>query len=152
MIATGSYAVRAAEPLSFVKSPEKGTPGVKVTLRLEAGPDKGAHIEWIGWLTDATTARTSESLALLGYDGNDPASVMTKEAIGVIEHEEYTKKSGEKAQRPRVAWINDPTGGGRMDPMTPAETAGAKERLKAAFAAAKAKAGKPVDPADEPRF
>lgn len=152
MIKTGSFAAKAAGPLEFVKSPEKGTPGVKVTVELKAGENLGERIEWIGWLTDATTVRTSESLALMGYDGSDPESVMRKEFIAVIEHESYTNKAGESKQRPRVAWINDPSGGGRMDPMTTPEIAGAKERIKAALAAAKAKAAKPTNPEDEPRF
>ncbi len=58
MIRTGSFAARAAAPLEFVKSPERGTPGVQVHIELKAGPNMGERIEWIGWLTDATMART----------------------------------------------------------------------------------------------
>lgn len=152
MIGTGSFAARAAAPLEFVKSPEKGTPGVSVHIELRAGPHMGERIEWIGWLTDATTARTGESLSFMGYDGSDPASVMQREFIAVVEQETYTNKAGESKVRPRVAWINDPSGGGRMDPMTAPEVAGAKERLKAALTAAKSKAVKAVSAEDEPRF
>ena len=154
MIGTGSFAAKAVSPLEFIKSPEKGTPGVKVVVELQAGENKGERIDWIGWLTDATTARTGESLTLMGYDGSDPASIQRKEFIAVIEHEQYTNKAGESKTRPRVSWINDPSGGGRLDPMSGAEVAGAKERLKAALTAAKAKAGsKPTGNADdEPRF
>ena len=144
MIATGSFAAKAAGPLEMVKSPEKGTPAAKVVIELKAGPNVGERIEWLGWLTDKTTERTAESLALMGYDGSNELSVMNKEFIAVIEHEEYTNKAGEKKMRPRVAWINDPSGGGRLDPMTATEVAGSKERLKAALTAAKAKAGKAV--------
>ena len=154
MIKTGSFAAKAASPLEFIKSPEKGTPGVKVTIELKAGENNGERIEWIGWLTDATTARTGESLTLMGYDGDDPASVTRKEFIAVVEHETYVNKAGESKVRPRVAWVNDPSGGGRLDPMSGAEVAGAKDRLKAALTAAKAKAGqaKASNPEDEPRF
>jgi hypothetical protein len=152
MIATGSFASKAAGPLEFIKSPDKGTPGVKVVVELKAGPNIGERIEWIGWLTDKTTVRTGESLGIMGYDGNDAASVMKKEFIAVIEHETYKNAAGEDKTRARVAWINDPSGGGRLDPMTAPEVAGAKERLKAAMTAAKAKASKPVDPDSEPRF
>jgi len=151
MIGTGSFAAKAAGPLEFVKSPEKGTPGVKVVVELKAGPNTGERIEWIGWLTDATTARTGESLALMGYDGSSPDTVMIKEFIAVIEHEQYTNKAGEAKTRARVAWINDPTGGGRMDPMSKSEIAGAQQRLKAALTAAKSKAGRNSSE-DEPRF
>lgn len=152
MIGTGSFIAKAAAPLEFVKSPEKGTPGVKVQVELKAGPNSGERIEWIGWLTDATTQRTGESLSLMGYDGSDPSSVMGKEFVAVVEHESYTNKAGEAKARPRVAWINDPSGGGRMDPMTAPEVAGAKERLKSAMLAAKNKTPKAVSPEDEPRF
>ena len=149
MIKTGSFAAKAASPLEFIKSPEKGTPGVKVTIELKAGPNTGERIDWIGWLTDKTTQRTGESLTLMGYDGENPASIQKKEFIAVIEHETYNNTAGEEKTRPRVAWINDPSGGGRLDPMTATEVAGSKERLKAALTAAKAKAGKAAAKDDE---
>lgn len=150
MIATGSYRARGIS-LDFIESPEKQTPGVKVVLRLEEGPDKGSNIEWIGWLSEKTIQRTGESLSLFGHDGEDASTITRNEVIAVIEHEEYTRKNGEVAHRPRVSWINDPSGAGRFVQMGPAAVAGAKERIKAAMMAAKAK--KPaVDPADEPRF
>ena len=152
MIATGSYAAKASGPLEFVKSPEKGTPGVQVTLELKAGPNTGERITWIGWLTDSTTSRTGESLSLMGYDGRTAESVMQKEIVAVIEHEQYTNKAGEPKTRARVAWINDPTAGGRMDPMSSAEVAGAQQRLAAAVTAAKAKAGKASNSDDDVKF
>ena len=152
MIKTGSFAAKAASPLEFIKSPEKGTPGVKVTIELKAGENNGERVEWIGWLTEKTTQRTQESLALMGYDGDSEASVMKKEFIAVIEHETYNNAAGEEKTRPRVAWINDPSGGGRLDPMTSSEVSGAKERLKAAATAAKAKAKGSGKAEDEPRF
>jgi hypothetical protein len=149
---TGSFAAKAAKPLEFIKSPEKGTPGVKVLVEIKAGPSSGERIEWIGWLTDKTTQRTGESLTLMGYDGESPESVMKKDFIAVIEKEQYKNTAGEDKERFRVAWINDPSGGGRLDPMNAAEVTGAKERLKAAMTAAKAKASKPTNAEDEPRF
>ena len=151
MIATGSYRAIGVSA-SLEKSPDKGTEGVRVTIRLEEGSDKGAQIDWVGWLTDKTLARTAESLALMGYDGENLETVRSKAFVVVIEHEAFTRNNGESATRARVAWINDPTGGGRMDPMNVAEVAGAKARLKAAMALAKQKSAKPLDPADEPRF
>lgn len=152
MIGTGSFAAKAASPLEFVKSPEKGTPGVQVVVELKAGPNVGERITWIGWLTEATTARTGESLSYMGYDGSDPSSVMKKEFIAVIEHETYQNTAGETKTRARVAWINDPSGGGRMAPMTGPEIAGAKERLAAALTAAKSKKTATGNPADDPKF
>lgn len=153
MIASGTFRSKAAGPLEFVKSPDKGTPGVKVIVQFKEGPDAGSTLEWIGWLSDKTTARTGESLGYMGYDGSDPASVMRNEFISVVEHEEYTKTDGSVAKRPRIQWINDPNGaGGRMVPMSATEVVGAQDRLKAAMLAAKAKAAAPVNEEDIPRF
>jgi hypothetical protein len=148
-IASGTFTMKAAGPLEFVKSPEKETPGVKVICSYVDGPNVGQTIEWIGWLSDKTAARTSESLGIMGYDGDDPASVTKQPFQGVTEEEEYDKADGSKGTRPRLKWIN---GASRMVPMNVAEMSGAKERIKAAMLAAKAKAAAPVDPDLEPRF
>ena len=140
--------MKAAGPAEFVKSPEKETPGVKVICEYLDGPNKGSTIEWIGWLSEKTVARTGESLALMGYDGSDPASVTKHKFQGVTELEDYTNTAGETKQRPRLQWIN---GASRMVPMNGAEIAGAKDRLKSAIMALKAKAPA-ASPEDEPRF
>jgi hypothetical protein len=151
MIASGTFAARGTS-LKFAKSPDKGTECVVVMMRLLDGPDKDATIDWVGWLTDKTTARTQEALALMGYDFHDDASVTKNTVQVVIEHEEYERANGEKGLRPRVAWVNNPSGAGRFDTMGAVEVAGVKERMKAAALAAKNKAGAPVSDADEPRF
>src|SRR5271166_4957657 len=110
MIGTGTFAARGVSHIEWSKSPEKGTPCAKVMVELKAGPNSGERIEWIGWLTEATTSRTGESLTLMGYDGKDDASVTGKEFLAVIEHEEYQNKAGETKSRARIAWINDPSG------------------------------------------
>lgn len=150
MIASGSYKARGTE-LRFSKSPDKGTECAVVVLRLEDGPDKGAHIEWVGWLTEKTVERTGASLTLMGYDGNDPATVGKNEVSAVVEHESFTRANGEQSVRARVAWINDPNGAGRFQQMTAPEIAGAKDRLRAAMMAFKAKANA-LAPADEKLF
>ena len=152
MIATGNVRARAATPMSLVKSPDKGTPGVQITFRLLDGPDKDSAIDWIGWLSEKTTGRTAEALGLMGYDGDDPTTVTRKDVVLVIEHEEYSKADGTQAKRAKVAWVNDPSGGGRMEMMSVTEAAGAKDRLRAALMAVKSKAAASVKPEDEPRF
>ena len=123
MIGEGSFKARGVSA-SFGKSNTKGTPCVTVTLRLEDGPDKGQLIDWVGWLTDSTKARTAESLALLGFDGSDLKTCGANEIVVVIEHEEYTTEAGEVKQTARVRWINDPArGGSRMQAVTPVEQA-----------------------------
>jgi hypothetical protein len=142
---------RASGPLSWITSPEKGTPGVEVTFRLLEGPDKDATIRWVGWLSDSTVSRTQESLGLMGYDGDRDESIQGNEVNLVIEDEEYPKKDGSTGRRPRVRWVNSLSGGGGFEPMSAAQISGAKERLKAAALAAKSK--KPAAPAaEEPQF
>jgi len=122
---------------------------VKVRCEYLEGPNKGQSIEWIGWLSEKTVARTGESLEIMGYDGSDPETVTKNTFQGVTELEDYTNTAGETKQRPRLQWIN---GASRMVAMNAAEVAGAKDRLKSALMALKAKAGKPATPEDEPRF
>lgn len=152
MLSEGKFLSRGSD-LKFGNFGEKGTPGVQVTMTMKEGPDVGLSIEWIGWLTEKTSARTGESLALMGYDGSDDTTVGKRDVVSVIEHEPYTKKDGTPATRARVQWINDPAAGGQFVAMNAAEVAGAKERLKAAMLAAKAaKPAAAVDPEDELRF
>ena len=141
--------MKATGPAEMVKSPEKGTPGVRVMCGYVDGPNAGQTIEWIGWLSDATVARTAESLANMGYDGSDLTTVTKNSFQGVTEEEEYTNTAGEVKSRPRLKWIN---GASRMVAMSSAEVAGAKDRLKSALIAAKAKTSAPSNPADEPQF
>src|SRR5271155_2387086 len=128
---------RATQPLAWVSSPEKGTPGVEIVFRLLTGEDKDATIRWVGWLSDNTVARTQESLAHCGYDGDRDESIMGNSVSIVIEAEDFDKKDGTKGSRPRVRWVNSMAGGGGFEAMSAATIAGAKERLKAAALAAR---------------
>ena len=73
------------------------------------------------------------------YD--DPHSVVNgPEFDAVIEHEDYPAANGQTFQRARVQWINDPNGGSAgFVPMGATEVQSAKERLRIAAAAVKAK-------------
>jgi len=139
MIAAGNY-VAKAKSLAYGKSPEKGTPCAIVQLVLQDGPDMGATVEWIGWLTEKTEAKTAESMALMGYDGIRDESIVRNNVQVVIEHEHYMNVAGEQKTRVRVAWINDPSAAGRFETLAPGEVTGIKQRLQAAMIAAKAKA------------
>lgn len=143
--------MKAVGPGELVKSPDKGTPGVKVLCQYMTGPNTPQTIEWIGWLTDAAVARTAESLANMGYDGSDLSTVTRMCFEGVTEYEPYKKADGSEGDRPRLRWIN---GTSRMEAMSSVEMAGAKERLAKAFLAAKAKASapKPADVDDDIAF
>jgi hypothetical protein len=108
MIAEGTYIARAVSAM-VSKSPTKGTPCVVVTLRIEQGEHKGEMIDWVGWLTEATRARTAESLALMGFDGSDLSTVQQREVSIVVEHESYVADNGSTRTVARVRWINDPS-------------------------------------------
>jgi hypothetical protein len=128
MIAEGTYTARAVSAM-LSKSPTKGTPCAVVTLRIEQpGPHKGELIDWIGWLSEATRARTAESLALMGFDGADLATVQRNEVAIVIEHETFTTESGATRTAPRVRWINDPKRG--RTAFTPLDPAAQNAMLK----------------------
>lgn len=140
----GSYRARAIAPAEFGKSSQKETPGVAVMLRLEEGPNKGASIEWRAYLSDGAKPRTIEGLMLLGFDGEDPKSVMANEVVAVLDNEsrEYVNDAGEKKQitETRVKWINDPNRaqGAKFLPLDEKERAVIAGDIRAAVAAKRA--------------
>lgn len=141
MISEGSFKARGIAA-SMGKSSQKGTLCVSVTLRLEDGPHKGEMIDWVGWMSDATRARTAESLELLGFDGDDLATTNRNEVIAVIEHEEFTKQNGEAMKTARVKWLNDPKrGGAKFAALSPGETQALMGSLRGYVLAAKAAKG-----------
>lgn len=116
MIPEGDYLAIAIAPLTSGDSSKAKTPCVYTTFRIESdGPTKGALIEWQGWLTEKTADRVSESLVYCGFDGTDPASVMTKKVKIVIEHEPIPDTNPPRMQA-RIKWINDPNRSGVVIP------------------------------------
>jgi hypothetical protein len=137
MIAEGFYKARAIVPLQGGTAKNKGTEELWTTFSiLDDGPYKNAMIDWHGWLTENTEARVAESLRYCGYDGRDPASVMTNDVQLEIEHEvnTYTDTSGVQrtGRKAVVKWVNS------VDrvrvtskPMEPARMMAAQERIRA---------------------
>src|SRR5271170_7965138 len=111
LIKEGSYKARGVS-IVWGKSENKGTPQVTVAFAIQEGPDKGQILEWRGYMTDGTSERTAESLAICGYepDAPDPDSTIgTNEVVLVVENETYTSATnGKTYTNPRVKWINDP--------------------------------------------
>ena len=141
IIQAGSYRARGIAAAAG-KSSLKGTLCVTVTLRLEDGPHNGELIDWVGWMSDATRARTAESLDLLGFDGDDLATACANEVTAVIEHEEFVKNNGEVLITPRVKWINDTKrGGAKFAALSPGETQALMGSLRGYVLAAKAARG-----------
>lgn len=148
MIAEGTFLARAAGPLQWVKSPEKGTQGIHVMFILKDGPDAGQRVDWTPWITDNTSQRISESLEYMGYDGENDASAAQKDVLVVVKHETNPKDGKTYA---RVAFVNDPNRA-RFESLSGAELTAAKSRLKAARAASKASNASTGSADDEPRF
>jgi hypothetical protein len=120
-VTAGSHKVRAVKA-AFVNS-SKNTPGVTVTLKILATDDL---IDATLWLSEGAKKRTAESLAVLGFDGEDLETVTKNEAIAVIEPEEYEGKT-----YMRVKWINDPArGGGQFAEMAPAQKQSVMSELR----------------------
>lgn len=146
----GTYKARAVAPAVVAKSSQKETPGITVSLRLEDGPNKGAIIEWTGWLSDGAKPRTIESLVLMGFDGDDLASVQKNEVIAVLDNEtrEY---EGKTYTETRVKWINDPSraSGAKFLPLSDAEKAVIAGDIRAAVAVHRAAAAKSEEKALE---
>lgn len=117
MIAKQTVPARAVAH-QLANSPEKGTPYSAVEFELLDGPDKGAHIAWYGYYTDATTARTMESLRYAGWTGDDlsesplPGLGSTEVSL-VIDHETFKDQT-----YARVQWVNRAGGLAIKAPMT----------------------------------
>jgi hypothetical protein len=134
MIEAQIATARAIDGLKMGLSSDKGAEQVTVLFKLKGGPNNGDNIEWTGYLTDKTLARTNESLRYMGWDGVDDKSVMKNDVSLVIEIDEYKGK-----QRAKVQWVNSLAGNAK--PMTTAQSQSARQRLQAAEAARKAAAG-----------
>lgn len=125
-IAPGNYIARAIKPATLEKSPEKGTPCVRVTFQLADG---GGVIDWKGWLTEKTRDRTVESLEYMGFDGTDLTTVTKNDVQLVIEHETYKNDKGEEKVAPRVQWVNR-LGGSAMSALDAAEEQRIRQDLR----------------------
>jgi hypothetical protein len=112
MIPEGDYFAIAISPLYSGDSNKKSTPFVSTTFKIDQdGDQKGAMIDWYGWLTDATRDRVVTTLTLCGFDGTDPASVMKNKVRIVVKHEPVPDTNPPRLEA-RVAWVNDPNRGG----------------------------------------
>lgn len=97
--------------VQFGTSSKKGTQQCAVCFEILRGPQAGQKVTWIGYFTDATIERTLNALRICGFEGDDvssfPGQSPENEVSIVVEHEEYDGKV-----RVKVAWVNEPGGGG----------------------------------------
>jgi hypothetical protein len=135
MIPEGNYLARGVS-MSEGKSKDKGTLGITVVFNItQDGPQKGQMIEWTGWLTDKSKARTAESLVLCGFDGTDHKTIGARDVLLVVEHEDVppdpNNPNAPTRKRARVSWVNDPARGGMgMVPLDGAEQAQVMSELR----------------------
>jgi hypothetical protein len=146
MIPEGTYRAKGCRPLVMTKAGSGGDRAI-VTLRILSGPQEGQQIDFRGMLTGGAIPITTESIRIMGYDGETDESVMRNEVDIVVVHEEYDGKN-----HANIKYVNDPNRPPMYPELTAAESAAAKQRLKAFFASQKAKAAAPVNPEDEPEF
>jgi hypothetical protein len=116
MIPEGNYLARGMS-LTDGKSKDKGTPGMTVVFGItQEGPQKGQMMEWTGYLTEKSQARTAESLVLCGFDGTDYETIKKNEVLLVVVHEDQlpdpNNPNAPPRKRAKIAWINDPNRGG----------------------------------------
>ena len=117
---------------------EKGTPSVKVALRIEEGPFTGRLVFWDGWLSEKALPYTDERLKAMGWSGN-PATLLTEvldAPVSVtVAGEEWITPSGETKTATKVASIR-PIGGAVGKPVAGAmNEADARRTIAKAFGA-----------------
>lgn len=118
MIAPGFYNA-VAVPLEIEGSrvwaqfgeSKEGTKQVVVAFEILDGPEAGRRISWFGYFGPKSMDRTIESLRLVGFTGDDLATLPTQQInqkVSItVEHSEWDGKV-----RAKVAWVNRPGGGG----------------------------------------
>lgn len=90
---------------------KNGNDQVVVVFEIIDGPCMGRRLTWFGYFTKDTTKRTLESLRYCGWKGDDlmalPNQEIDQEVQLVVKHETYEGKT-----HARIAWVNNPGGGG----------------------------------------
>lgn len=141
-IKAGKYMAKALQG-AFGKSKEKNTPQVGVEFAFNTPEGTRETIWWVGFFTEKAKEKALETLALIGFNGDDRFGADSfdhnAEVEIVIELETYEGKS-----RPRVTWVNEPGGRKFSDlPVTEVKSmlVGAGIDLKKEMAAIRAKKG-----------
>lgn len=97
--------------------------------------ERGDYVTYYGFFTDATIARTFESLRICGWTGDDLTNL---EGLDLNEVELEMKPEEYKGQlQNKVGFINRPGGGLRVTPMEDAEKRAFAARMKAAAVASR---------------
>jgi len=95
----------------FTESGEKKTPGIRLTLIVDEGPEEGAKIDYWGWLSPAAEDYTLKALAKAfgdKWDIDDIDALIGEKCRISVEMEQY----GDKEPRAKIAFLNPLSGGG----------------------------------------
>lgn len=144
LLPKGYYRARAiAGQLSTSKN--KGTPQVELEFELLDEQYLGRRVNWCGYFTEKTEARTLESLRHCGWQGDDLtdlAGISDNEVQLVIDHEDYDGKT-----YARVQWVNRLGGVGFGAPMEDAAKRAFAARMRSKAAASRVTGGGSAKPA-----
>lgn len=133
MIAEGTYHTKACAELFF--TPTKGGDyRVIVPLQIKGGPADGQKLDFRGSLKGGATEITVAALKIMGYDGNDPKSVMANEFEIVVAHESYRGDDGAEKKAHSVKYVNSLDRRSAYKQASEADKAIAKQKLDAAMA------------------
>ena len=91
--------------------PKNGTTQVVISFEILDGMWAGRKVAWFGSFSEKAYERTLQALRYCGMKGDDlmtlPDQVLDQEVSIVVEHNEWEGKV-----TARVAWVNEPGGGG----------------------------------------
>lgn len=118
MVAPEGYSEAIATNCALGASPEKRTPLVRVTFRLnERDEGRPQFATWDGYFTEKAAERTIDSLRAMGWKGiglqeldnldEDACLRLIGNTVSIkIEHEEYTDKEGKPRVAAKVRFVN----------------------------------------------
>ncbi len=155
----GTYKGRVVGQVVLGKSAQKGTPQIQFYCAITQGEFKGDRAKWTGYFGPNSAGRTVESLQHCGWEGEELGEFADGELHGldrnevelVIDIEDYEvqvddQETGEtktvKKSSPKIQWINDGAGAGRLDvqnAMMADEAAAFGEKMRGLVLKAKAK-------------
>ena len=136
----GTFTARAVE--GALGETSNGSPQIAVELQVLDDGYTGETITWFGYFTEKTTARTMESLRILGWKTDDLSNldgITENEVKIVVVEDEYDGKT-----RLKVNWINRPGGLALKSPMTPDKARGFAAQMKGAAVLSRGSAPKPA--------
>ncbi len=131
----------------------KGTPGCAVLFEITTGEHAGKTVPWSSWFSDATAARTIESLQHMGWKGDDPQAVVVSDLPNeveiVVEIETFTTDQGREIDTSKVKWVNK-AGGVKLAAMGAGDAQSFREKMKGLVLASRAK--RPAEAAQQESF